>query len=192
MTSCSRGRTGHGCRYATTRGSSPRSARRRDSRRSRWAKCGSEHLSDARGGYRRRRGRRMARTHRKNDSGCLRAGDRRPADRRVGGFLGPGGRTELGHVRRYHSRIAKKSQANSLGFLMVELRGLEPLTPTLLGPGTQREQAIKHRQRAVVGVVLSATVVSVVVKTVVAAHVPLSVQCRGHRALARLMHIKNH
>jgi integrase len=36
-----RGPTGHGCRCATIRGSSPRSARRRDSRRSRWASSGT-------------------------------------------------------------------------------------------------------------------------------------------------------
>jgi UDP-N-acetylenolpyruvoylglucosamine reductase len=52
-------------------------------------------------------------------------------------------------------------------FLLVELRGLEPLTPTLPGAGGAREQAAGAAGRAVVGVVERATVVSVVVKIVV-------------------------
>ena len=49
----------------------------------------------------------------------------------------------------------------------MELRGFEPLTPTLPGPGRGREQALYLLWSFVVGVVRRATVVSVVVKTVV-------------------------
>ena len=47
------------------------------------------------------------------------------------------------------------------------IRGIEPLTPTLPGPGRGREQAVWRAERRVVGVVRRATVVSVVVKVVV-------------------------
>jgi hypothetical protein len=49
----------------------------------------------------------------------------------------------------------------------VELRGLEPLTPTLPGAGGPREQGAWVADCTVVGVVERATVVSVVVKIVV-------------------------
>jgi hypothetical protein len=50
---------------------------------------------------------------------------------------------------------------------VVELRGLEPLTPTLPGAGRSLEQAAWRRERGVVGVVERAIVVSVVVRFVV-------------------------
>src|ERR1700730_7502319 len=50
---------------------------------------------------------------------------------------------------------------------MVELTGLDPVTPTLPGRGESRESALQDRFRAVVAVVRRATVVSVVVKSVV-------------------------
>jgi hypothetical protein len=49
---------------------------------------------------------------------------------------------------------------------VVELRGLEPLTPTLPGAGRASEQAVYQVRSAVVGVVRRATVVSVVVRIV--------------------------
>jgi hypothetical protein len=49
----------------------------------------------------------------------------------------------------------------------VELRGFEPLTPTLPGAGGPREQAAWAAGCTAVGVVERATVVSVVVKIVV-------------------------
>jgi hypothetical protein len=50
---------------------------------------------------------------------------------------------------------------------VVELRGLEPLTPTLPGAGRSRDQARWVHLRAVAVVVEGATVVTVVVTTVV-------------------------
>jgi hypothetical protein len=50
---------------------------------------------------------------------------------------------------------------------MVELRGLEPLTPTLPGPGRSRDQARYAHFRAVGDVVEGPTVVTVVVRIVV-------------------------
>jgi len=49
----------------------------------------------------------------------------------------------------------------------VELRGLEPLTPTLPGAGRRRDQARWDANGCVAGVAGTATVVTVVVKTVV-------------------------
>jgi hypothetical protein len=53
------------------------------------------------------------------------------------------------------------------GFSNVELRGFEPLTPTLPGPGTGRDQARKVHFGAAGGVVEVPIVVTVVVSTVV-------------------------
>jgi hypothetical protein len=53
------------------------------------------------------------------------------------------------------------------GFSLVELRGLEPLTPTLPGPGRNREQARCWRFGSVGVVVEGAIVVTVVVNIVV-------------------------
>jgi len=50
---------------------------------------------------------------------------------------------------------------------MVELRGLEPLTPTLPGAGGSRDQARRQGFRAVVAVVKGVVVVTVVVRIVV-------------------------
>jgi hypothetical protein len=50
--------------------------------------------------------------------------------------------------------------------LRVELRGLEPLTPTLPGAGKSRDKAQLVPFGAVVGVVKGPTVVRVVVRTV--------------------------
>jgi len=58
------------------------------------------------------------------------------------------------------------------GFPLVELRGLEPLTPTLPGAGGMRDQARSAANRRVGDVVEAATVVGVVVKTAVTAHLP--------------------
>ena len=58
-----------------------------------------EHLPDARGGRRRRCGRRLARSHRAHDSGRLWTGHRRPSHRRVSGVRAASNRTELGHLR---------------------------------------------------------------------------------------------
>ena len=52
----------------------------------------------------------------------------------------------------------------------MELRGLEPLTPTLPGLGEMPDQAQPDQFPAVVGVVGRATVVRVVVRTVVSAY----------------------
>ena len=49
----------------------------------------------------------------------------------------------------------------------MELRGLEPLTPTLPGTGTSTEQAVQGCFWPVVGVVEVVTVVRVLVKIVV-------------------------
>jgi hypothetical protein len=49
----------------------------------------------------------------------------------------------------------------------VELRGFEPLTPTLPGPSTAPEHAGFGHFHRVVGVTEAASVVTVVVKTVV-------------------------
>jgi hypothetical protein len=49
----------------------------------------------------------------------------------------------------------------------VELRGLEPLTPTLPGRGTSSEQGVEKARGPVSDVVRHVPVVTVVVKTVV-------------------------
>jgi hypothetical protein len=100
MIYCCREPTGHGCRCVTARKSSPRSTRRRTQGDHVGQAAAQQHLADARGGYRRRCGRRLARPHRAHDSGGLRASDRRPPDRRVGGVLVGGDRTELVQTAR--------------------------------------------------------------------------------------------
>ena len=57
---------------------------------------------------------------------------------------------------------------------MVELRGLEPLTPTLPGSSITPEQAGYGQNSAVVGVFGGVTVVRVVVKIVVSTVVELT------------------
>ena len=59
----------------------------------------------------------------------------------------------------------------------MELRGLEPLTPTLPGTGTTAEQAVQGHFWPVVGVVEGVTVVRVVVKIVVEPADPARVGC---------------
>jgi hypothetical protein len=61
----------------------------------------------------------------------------------------------------------------------VELRGLEPLTPTLPGPGRNREQARCSRFASVGVVVEGAIVVTVVVKIVVSQTASLSTPARA-------------
>ena len=109
----------------------------RGSTRSHSASCGTRTSRGCAGGYRRRCGRRLARPHRPDDAGGLRAGDRRPAHRRVGGVL-VSDRTELGQPAGVEHRPANyethsDAVRNKSLFveLRVELRGLEPLTPTL-------------------------------------------------------------
>jgi hypothetical protein len=74
---------------------------------------------------------RLAWPHRADDSGGLWPCHRRPSDRRVGGVLGSR-RTELGQTARYPTQpanqITRPTNGRS-GFLFVELRRLEPLTP---------------------------------------------------------------
>ena len=62
---------------------------------------------------------------------------------------------------------AKNPRPSGLGFFSVELRGFEPLTPTLPGTGTSPEQPVCGHFRPVAGVAEAATVVTVVVKIVV-------------------------
>ena len=64
-------------------------------------------------------------------------------------------------------RPAKNPKSSDFGLFFVELRGLEPLTPTLPGTGRAAEQAVQAHFWAVVGVVGVVTVVRVVVKIVV-------------------------
>ena len=72
---------------------------------------------------------------------------------------------------------SKKPEALGLGFLVVELRGLEPLTPTLPGTGATPEQAVQGHFWPVVGGVEGVTVVRVVVKIVVEPAGPARVGC---------------
>ena len=90
-----------------------------------------EYLADARGGRRRRCGRRLARSHRAHDSGRLWTGHRRPSHCRVSGVPATSIRTELGHlriVRRPPQTTRSTWTYAQSGFSLVELRGLEPLT----------------------------------------------------------------
>jgi hypothetical protein len=69
------------------------------------------------------------------------------------------------------SRLCRQSKARTQTRILpgqkVELRGFEPLTPTLPGPGSQAEQVVYGAWRTVVNVVGSATGVSIVVRPVV-------------------------
>src|ERR1700694_505349 len=58
-----------------------------------------------------------------------------------------------------------------LSAIMLELRGFEPLTPTLPGAGRRSNQARSAANGRVGGVAGTATVVTVVVKTVVRSRV---------------------
>ena len=62
---------------------------------------------------------------------------------------------------------SKNPRPFGLGFFFVELRGLEPLTPTLPGTGRPAEQEGYGQIPVAVGVFGGVTVVGVVVKTVV-------------------------
>ena len=62
---------------------------------------------------------------------------------------------------------SKKTEDHRPRFSLVELRGLEPLTPTLPGTSITPEQAGYGQNPAVVGVFGGVTVVRVVVKIVV-------------------------
>jgi hypothetical protein len=122
------------CDKAVPVGSSPRSARRRDSRRSRWASCGTR-ISP---GCARRASPPMwsphGRSHLAHDSGRLWTGHRRPSHCRVSGVCAASIRTELGHLRivRRPPQMTRLAWTQAQGrFFPVELRGLEPLTPTL-------------------------------------------------------------
>jgi hypothetical protein len=89
-----------------------------------------EYLPDARGGRRRRCGRRLARSHRAHDSGRLWTGHRRPSHCRVSGVRATSIRTELGHLRivRRPPQMTRPAWTYAQsGFFLVELRGLEPL-----------------------------------------------------------------
>jgi hypothetical protein len=55
----------------------------------------------------------------------------------------------------------------TMDYPLVELRGLEPLTPTLPGARSRPDQAVYQDFRAVGGGVVGAAVVAVVVKIVV-------------------------
>lgn len=72
-----------------------------------WKAAALELLADARGGCRRRCGRRLARPHRAHDSGGLWASDRRPPDHRVGGVFGSG-RTDLGQMACHTAQPANQ------------------------------------------------------------------------------------
>jgi hypothetical protein len=68
----------------------------------------SNNLADTRDGQRRRRRSGLAWPHGAHDAGGLRAGHRRPFDRRIGGVLG-GGRTKLGHLARTRSAANERN-----------------------------------------------------------------------------------